>query len=92
MNKKYLITIQTPLTLIVISRFLIENPFFNTVLNIIGVQNQLPNTFCSDLVCNKKLQARNLTHIHNCITFIIPILRIKPEQKVIRKYYSTSQP
>ena len=52
LNKNYLITIQTPMTPIVINRFLIENPFFDTVLNIIG----LPIIFGSDLVCNKKLR------------------------------------
>ena len=34
------------------------NGFFN--LKIIDVQNQLPITFCLDLVCNKTLKARNL--------------------------------
>jgi hypothetical protein len=48
------------MTPIVINRFLIENPFFDTVLNIIGVKNQLPITFGSDLVCNKKLKARTV--------------------------------
>ena len=53
--KKYLITIQTRrLTQIVSSLFIVENPGFNRFLKFIGVQNQLPPTFCSDLVCNKK--------------------------------------
>ena len=63
-NKKYLITIQTRPTQIVISIFLIEKPVFNRFLKIIGVQNQLPITFCSDLVCNKILMVRNSTPTH----------------------------
>ena len=49
LSKIYLITIQTRSTQIVISIFLIEKLFFNRFLKIIGVQNQLPSTFCSDL-------------------------------------------
>ena len=41
------------------SIFLIENPVFNGFLKIVGVQNQLPITFCLDLMCNKTLKARN---------------------------------
>ena len=41
--------------------FFIEKPVFNVVLKIIGAQNQLPITFCSDLVT---LKARNSTPIH----------------------------
>ena len=51
-SKNYLITTQTRTTQIVISIFLIKKPFFNRFLIIIGVQNQLPITFCSDLLCN----------------------------------------
>ena len=54
-NKKYLITIQTRPTPIVKSIFLIEKPVFNAFLKVIGVQNQLLITFCSNLVCNKTL-------------------------------------
>ena len=60
-NKKYLITIQTPPTQFIISIFLIEKMGFNRFLKIIGAQNQLLITFCSDLVCNKTLNARNST-------------------------------
>ena len=42
-NKKYFITIQTPPSI-----FLSEKLVFNGLLKIIGVQNQLPITFCSD--------------------------------------------
>ena len=41
--------------------FLIEKPVFNALLKIIGAQNQLHFTFCSDLVCNIILKARNST-------------------------------
>ena len=44
-NKKYLITTQTCPTQIIKLYFL-----FNGFLKIIGVQNQLPITFCSDLM------------------------------------------
>ena len=37
---------------------------FNRFLKITGVQNQLPITFCLDLVCNKTLLVRNLTPKH----------------------------
>ena len=37
---------------IVISIFLIENPVYK-FFKVFGVQNQLPITFCSDLVCNR---------------------------------------
>ena len=47
-----------------ISIFLIEKPVINVFLKIIGVQNQLPITFCSDLLCNKTLKARNSTPTH----------------------------
>ena len=39
-GKKYLITIQTHPTQIIISIFLIEKPVINRFLKIIGVQNQ----------------------------------------------------
>ena len=63
LNKKYLIIILTPPTQIVTSILIIEKPGFNGVLKINGVQNQLPITFCSDLVCNKTLNAQNSTPI-----------------------------
>ena len=62
-NKKYLITIQTCPTPIVKSIFLIEKPV-NEFSKVIGVQNQLPITFCLDLVCNKTLMVRNSTPTH----------------------------
>ena len=65
---------------------LIEKPFFNGFLKIIGVQNQLPITFCLDLVCNKTLKAEMRPHhTHEFLTLIF-LLHIKSEQKVIRKY------
>ena len=53
LNKKYLITIQTRPTQIVIGIFLNEKPAFNGFVMIICAQNQLPLTFCSALECNK---------------------------------------
>ena len=53
LNKKYFITIQTRPTQIVKVYFLLKNRF----LKIINLQNQLPITYCSDLVCNKTLKA-----------------------------------
>ena len=41
------------------SVFLIVKPVFNGFLKIFSAQNQLPIIFCSDLVCNKTLKARN---------------------------------
>ena len=64
MNNKYLITIQTRPTPIVKSVFLIEKPGVYEFLKVIGVQNQLPITFCSDLVCKKTLMVRNSTPTH----------------------------
>ena len=46
------------------SIFLIEKPAFNGFLKIIGAQNQLLITFCSDIVCNKTLKARHSTPTH----------------------------
>ena len=46
------------------SIFLIEKPVFNGSLKIIGTQNQLPITFCSDLMRNKTLKAKNSTPTH----------------------------
>ena len=46
------------------SIFLIENPVFNGFLKIIGAQNQLAITFCSDLVCNNSLKAKDSTPTH----------------------------
>ena len=63
-SKKYLTTIQTRPTQIVLSIFLIEKTVFNRFLKIIGVQNQLPIPFCSDLLCNKTLMVRNSTPTH----------------------------
>ena len=52
-NKKYLITIQTRPTQIVLSIFSIEKIVFIGFLKTICVQNQSHITFCSDLWCNK---------------------------------------
>ena len=59
--KKYPITIKTRLTQIIKVYFLLK---FRFLTNIIGAQNQLLVTFCSDLVCNKTLKARNSTPTH----------------------------
>ena len=42
--------------------------FSNGFIKIIRAQNQLPITFCSDLVYNKALKARNSTHTHTRIS------------------------
>ena len=55
------VTIQTGLTQIVKVYFLLKKLDFNGFLKIIGAQNQLPITFCSDLVCNKTLKASKST-------------------------------
>jgi hypothetical protein len=44
--------------------FLIKNPGFNGFLKIIGAQNQLPITFCSDLMINRALKAKNSSAKH----------------------------
>ena len=64
--KKYHITIQTRSTQIVKDKgiFLIEKPVFNGFLKIIGAKNQLPITFCSFIIRNKTLKARNSTPPH----------------------------
>ena len=67
-NKKYPIT----------SIFLIENPIFNGILKFISAQNHLPITCCTDLECNKTLNARNSTPTH---TNYEPLI-----SEVIRKY------
>ena len=47
------------------SVFLIQKTVFNGCLKIIGAQNLLPITFCSDLMRNKNaLQARDSTPTH----------------------------
>ena len=46
------------------SIFLIEKPVFNGFLKIIGAKNQLPITFCSFIIRNKTLKARNSTPPH----------------------------
>ena len=68
-NKKNLTIIQTRPTQILKAYFLFKNRF----LMIIGTQNQLPFTFCSDLVWNKTLEARNLTPTHEFLAFDILI-------------------
>ena len=57
---KYFIAIQTCPTQIVKVYFLLKN-CFNGFLKIIGVQNQLPITFYSELIRNKTIKARNST-------------------------------
>ena len=82
-NKKYPIAIQICPTQIGNSLLIIEKPGFNRFLKIIGVQYQLLITFCSDLVCIKRLKAKN-----SCVFLLyISLLHIKSEQNVIRKYY-----
>jgi hypothetical protein len=39
-------------------------PYFIGFVKIIGAQYQFHFTFCSDVVCNKTLKARNLTPTH----------------------------
>ena len=46
------------------STFLIETPVFNGFLKIISAQNHIHITFCSALVCNKILKARNSPPTH----------------------------
>ena len=70
------------------SIFLIENPVLNGSLKIIGAQNQLPITFCSDLVCNKTLKSKDYEfepHTHDFLTFTIPIAHTKSDTKIV--YY-----
>ena len=55
------------------STFIIENPILNRFLKIIGAQNQLPITFCSDLMSNITLKARNSTPKHEFLNYNIPI-------------------
>ena len=68
-NKKYPITNQTRQTQIVKVYFVLKNRFFVHKI-----------TFCSDLMCNKALKARNAIP-----TPFISLLHVKSEQKVIRK-------
>ena len=59
---------------------------FYQILNIIGVQNQLLITFCSDIMCNKTcIKGYTIDPLtHELLNFDI-ILHIKIEQNVIRK-------
>ena len=59
-----------------ISIFLIEKLVINGFLNIINGKIQLPSTFCSDLVCNKTLEARNSTPTHTNLYPLISLLHI----------------
>ena len=52
-----------------ISKYLLKGRF----LKIIGLQNQLPITFYSDLMLNKTIKAINSTPTHKFLTFDIPI-------------------
>ena len=54
-NKNYPITIQTRL-LQIVKAFFIEKTVLNGFLKIVGAQNQLPITFCTDLMCNKDIK------------------------------------
>ena len=63
--------------------FLIEKKVFNGFFKIVSVQNQLPITFCSDLVFDKTLKVRNFTPKHT--NFLSNIKHIKSKQCVIRK-------
>ena len=58
-SKKYLITSKHADTNF--GSIFIEKLGFNGFLKIIGAQNQLPITFCSDLMRNKTWKARNST-------------------------------
>ena len=57
-NKKYPITIQIRMKQIVKEYFWMKNRFLTDLLKIIGAQNKLTITFCSDLVCNRTLKDR----------------------------------
>ena len=71
---KFACTIQTRLTQIVKVYFLgTEILDFNGFLKVIGIQNQLPITFCSDIVCNKTLKAKKSTPTHELLIFNILI-------------------
>ena len=59
----YPFTIQTQPTQIVKVYFLLKNRF-NRFLKIIDAQNQLSITLCSDFVCNKTLDVKNLKPTH----------------------------
>ena len=73
-NKKYPFTIKTQLTQIVKVYFLLKTRFL-TIFKDYLLQNQLPITFCLDLVCNKTLQARNSTpHTRMSIEISFPLL------------------
>ena len=65
--------------------FLIEKPGFNGFLKIIGARIQLPISFCSDLMRNKTLKARNSTYTHTNFQPLISVLHVESKQKVIRK-------
>ena len=85
-NKTYLITIQTCPTADTNCIFLIEKPVFNELLKVIGVQNQLRFIFYSDLVCNKTLIVRNLTHEFLTIKVLLHITDlIKSNTKIVLK-------
>ena len=85
-NKKYPITIQTDPTPNINSIFLINSkPVSNVFLKIIGAQNQLPITFCTDIVCSKTLNARNSIPSQTNFEHLISLLCIISEQKFIRK-------
>ena len=64
-NEKYSFTIQTRITQIVNSIFLIKTSFLKII---IGVQNQLHISFGSDLVCNKIFRDINSTHTQTQIS------------------------
>ena len=65
---KYLITIQTRLTQFVEAYFfLLKNRFLTDFKRLLVQKNQLLITFCSDLICNKTLKARNSTPTHTNI-------------------------
>ena len=87
MYKKYLITIQTRPTQIVKVIFLLKPRFLTFFLKIFDAQNQLPITFCLDLVCNKTLKAKvRHPHTQEFLTFNIPIaykIRTKSYTKIV---------
>ena len=63
-NKKILLQSKHALHELLKYILFLEKPVFNVFLKIIGAQNQLPITFCLDLMLNKTLKARNSTPTH----------------------------
>ena len=49
---------------------------------IIGAQNQLPITFCLDIVCNKTLKAKKSTPTHTISNLQCPYCTLNPNKKL----------